>query len=198
VGRRGMRNEGRGSPMFRRVLLPFLPIVLSEGGGDRQSSTFPGPLPPPLAGSERKRESENELGPTPLGSCTPGKTSIAGLRRLPPRESYDTLCPYWEGGGGNHAVRDELQKPRLLISRLIVWGFSQILFNCNPRLCSSPLAVHAQLCLLHIPLMTIVLIAFPRIFSRVPWQAVAMGIVSLSFLDMCWTSYRVVSRGGGG
>jgi hypothetical protein len=114
----------------RRVLLPFLSIVLSpRGGGVDGASTSPGPLPPPLAVKE-EIESVNSVPHSPSDrSCAPGTTSITGRRRFPPHVSIMIrlviLFIWGRGGWGGNHVRDELQKPRLLISRPISWGFTK-------------------------------------------------------------------------
>jgi len=110
-----------------RSLLPLLPIVLSpRWGGDRRCCLDLPPVPSRLFSPLPGRKRKCKLGPTraPV-SCAPGTTSITGRRRFPPHVSIMIRLDILFIWGGNHAVRDELQKPRLLISRPILWGFTK-------------------------------------------------------------------------
>ena len=176
----------------RRVLLPFLSIVLSpRGGGVDGASTSPGPLPPPLAVKE-EIESVNSVPHSPSDrSCAPGTTSITGRRRFPPHVSIMIrlviLFIWGRGGWGGNHVRDELQKPRLLISRPISWGFTKYFLTAirDQTPPPPPPAARPVFSSTH-PLAHDRAHLIPsNSFPCVPRQALTMGIVSLSFLDTC-------------
>jgi hypothetical protein len=165
-----------------RSLLPLLPIVLSpRWGGDRRCCLDLPPVPSRLFSPLPGRKRKCKLGPTRApGSCASGTTSITGRRRFPPHVSIMIRLDILFIWGGNHAVRDELQKPRLLISRPILWGFTKYFLTAirdqiPPPPCRAPCFFFysspcSQSCSSH----------SVDFFSRVPRQALTMGIVSLS------------------
>lgn len=85
----------------RRVLLPFLSIVLSpRGGGVDGASTSPGPLPPPLAVKE-EIESVNSVPHSIRDDIDHRSTPLSATR-----EYYDTfghLIYLGEGGVGGES-----------------------------------------------------------------------------------------------